>query len=324
VSTGGPPPLPPSGPADADWLEASRRVDPVAEEALFHAYFERLIRLIRRRLSRRLSRRFDPEDIVLSAWRSFFLRARAGEFTKTGPDGDLWPLLATLTLRKLSKHVRRHQSASRSIDRDFPLAASPQLIDTAAEAETAAVISDEIESLLARLDATDQEILIQTLQGADPAAIAADLDCTDRTIRRSLETIRMEAAALSNLDTPFPRGPDGGSFRWSPADSPGKRHHSSAPRWPRGIYKSLSSGRPDLRKEGRRQVPTKKRLAGAADRDGTSRGVRNALCNPPSANHQRRRMGKNPRRRDISRPGVGRRSRPFSLATRGPSTDRDD
>lgn len=204
MSTGGPPPLPPSGPADADWLEASRRGDPVAEEALFHAYSERLIRLIRRRLSRRLSRRFDPEDVVLSAWRSFFLRARAGEFTETGPDGDLWPLLATLTLRKLSKHVRRHQSAGRSVNRDFSLETSPQIIGAMAEAETAALVTDEIEHLLTRLDATDQEILIQTLQGADPAAIAADLDCTDRTIRRSLEKIRKEAAALSNLDVRQP------------------------------------------------------------------------------------------------------------------------
>ena len=205
MSSGSPPPLPPSGPANAaDWLEACRRGDPHAEETLFRAYSDRLFRLIRRRLSLRLSRRFDPEDIVLSAWRSFFLRARAGEFKTSGPDGDLWPLLVTLAVRKLSKHARRHQSAARDVDRDLPIETAPQPLATEEEPEAAVLIADEIENLLARLDTTDQEILIQTLQGADAAAVAADLGCSDRTVRRSLDRIRRLAASLEDPDASQP------------------------------------------------------------------------------------------------------------------------
>lgn len=200
MSPGESPSFPPPDFAAAAQLEACRRGETEAEEALFRAYSERLIQLIRSRLSRRLSRRFDPEDIVLSAWRSFFLRVRAGEFTTPGADGDLWPLLVTLALRKLSKHTRRHQAAGRSIDRDVPIADSLQLLSRTDEAETAAMISDEIGHLLSRLDATDQEVLIQTLQGAHSAAIAADLGCTDRTVRRSLERIRLEVVTLARSD----------------------------------------------------------------------------------------------------------------------------
>ena len=90
-------------------LERFRGGDELAAEALFARYFERLTSLARSRLSTRLARRTDPEDIVLSVYRSFFVEAREGRYT-LGRGGDLWRLLSSITRHKLLRQVR-HQSA---------------------------------------------------------------------------------------------------------------------------------------------------------------------------------------------------------------------
>ena len=71
--------------AREDWtslvlLERFRGGDDLAAEAIFARYFDRLTALARSRLSARLARRADPEDIALSAYRSFFVEAREGRY----------------------------------------------------------------------------------------------------------------------------------------------------------------------------------------------------------------------------------------------------
>ena len=96
-------------------LERFREGDELAAEALFSRYFDRLTSLARSRLSSRLKRRTDPEDIVLSVYRSFFVGARAGRFTLSR-GGDLWRLLASITKHKLLRQLRHATADCRSID----------------------------------------------------------------------------------------------------------------------------------------------------------------------------------------------------------------
>ena len=49
--------------------------DEAAAEALFARYADRLTQLAASRLARRLAARIDPEDVVMSAYRSFFVGA---------------------------------------------------------------------------------------------------------------------------------------------------------------------------------------------------------------------------------------------------------
>src|SRR5262249_55203707 len=103
----------------AELLERCRRRDAVAEEALFQRYAGRLLRLAQSRLSPRLAARLDAEDVVLSAYRSFFQLAGKGEIV-LHESGDLWRLLARITVRKVCRNVRRHRADCRSIDREDP------------------------------------------------------------------------------------------------------------------------------------------------------------------------------------------------------------
>src|SRR5437667_27679 len=65
--------------------------------------------------SARLAARFAAEDVVQSVCRSFFVRARDGEFTFT-QSGSLWPLLAQIALNKLRRRCAHHQAARRTPD----------------------------------------------------------------------------------------------------------------------------------------------------------------------------------------------------------------
>jgi DNA-directed RNA polymerase specialized sigma24 family protein len=173
----------------AELIAAIRAGNSQAETAVFQKYVVRLIALARSRLSRKLASRVDPEDVVFSAWRSFFIGVRSGRFPQTG-DADLWPLLVTITLRKLSRQVRSQTAERRDIGRERPLDSSSlaDLNDQTAP-EAAAILADEVESLSSRLGEFDRQVLVRTLNGADAASIAAELGCSDRTVRRSRAAI---------------------------------------------------------------------------------------------------------------------------------------
>ncbi len=65
-----------SDPKSRELLEQFLAGQGEAATAIFERYVERLLALARTRLGARLRRRVDPEDVVQSAYRSFFLHAQ--------------------------------------------------------------------------------------------------------------------------------------------------------------------------------------------------------------------------------------------------------
>jgi len=174
-------------------LERFRNGDDRAAEALFSRYFERLTLLARSRLSPRLARRTDPEDIVMSVYRSFFVGARSGRFAlRRG--GDLWRLLASITKHKLLRQARHQRADRRSVDMELPLEQSDvgRLLAGHAEPtpEDAVALADELEWALSRLNVFGRRVLELRLQGAQLAEIAHDTGRSERTVRRTLAQIR--------------------------------------------------------------------------------------------------------------------------------------
>jgi len=174
-------------------LERFRDGDEMAAEALFSRYFQRLTLLARSRLSPRLARRTDPEDIVMSVYRSFFTQAREGRYTlRRG--GDLWRLLSSITRYKLLHQARDQNAFRRSIDVELPLDQVEEwrFLERQREPspEEAAALADELERVLAQLSALGRRVLELRLQGAQLAEIAEDTGRSERTIRRALGQIR--------------------------------------------------------------------------------------------------------------------------------------
>ena len=88
-----------------------------AATAIFDRYVARLIALARARIAPKLKKRVDPEDVVQSAYRSFFVHAKNQEYQLIR-SGDLWRLLASTTLNKLYGQIEKHTAAKRNIDRE--------------------------------------------------------------------------------------------------------------------------------------------------------------------------------------------------------------
>jgi RNA polymerase sigma factor (sigma-70 family) len=173
-------------------LERYRQGDEQAAEELFARYVDRLTRLARSRLSPKLAVRTDPEDVVLSAYRSFFIGAREGRFSLQR-SGDLWRLLVSITLHKFFRQARRHRADARSVDAESPLP-DDQLFGREPSPEEVVGVADLLQTVLARLDPIARRVLELRLQEEPLARIAMQTGRSERTIRRVLAEIRTSLA----------------------------------------------------------------------------------------------------------------------------------
>lgn len=162
--------------------------DAAAAEELFRRYSARLTALVGSRLSKALATRVDPEDVVQSAYRSFFVLAGEGNI-HVNAKGDLWRLLVQIALRKVYRSARRHRAECRSVEREHhgdgvdALALSRE--PTPAEA---AAFLDEMERLLQPLDELKRRIIEMRLHGHEADEIAREVHRSARTVRRVLAT----------------------------------------------------------------------------------------------------------------------------------------
>ena len=182
-------------------FEGVRRGDESAATKVFHCYVDRLISLAGSRLSSKLARRTDAEDVVQSACRSFFRRARAGELTlrETGADDELWHLLAAITINKVRKSVRRHTAKKRNVDSEASAGHGAicesivhDISDREPSPEEAAVLIEETERMMSVLSPLQRQILQFRLQGYAPDETAMQAKCSERTVRRALELARTD------------------------------------------------------------------------------------------------------------------------------------
>ena len=82
-------------------------------QEIWQQYYDKLVRLARRKLGPMGRRSADEEDVALSAFHSFYRGASQGRFPKLNDRHDLWKLLVTITCRKAIDLFRRHFAATR-------------------------------------------------------------------------------------------------------------------------------------------------------------------------------------------------------------------
>lgn len=181
--------------ASANLLARWQAGDEQAADQLFHRYATRLIALARSRLAAKLAGRIDAEDVVQSAYRSFFAGAREGNF-ELAQGGDLWRLLVNLTLHKLHDQVKHHTRAKRSIDAEFGFGSEDSLHGlkppSGAEASpvAAAALADEVEHLMRGLEPHERRVLELRLQGHTLYEIAGLTSRSLATVCRVLDRLK--------------------------------------------------------------------------------------------------------------------------------------
>jgi RNA polymerase sigma factor (sigma-70 family) len=181
-------------PEDRVLLDLWRTGDEQAARKLFDTHVDRLVALARRRISQRLAGRIDPEDVVQSVFRTFFHRAKEGQFCIADQD-DLCKLLVRITVHKTLRKVAFHKAAKRDMHHEVGQTKESQeqlqeILDREPTPEEAVAFLDQLEHFLNQLAPQERQILEMRLQGCSNDDIAAKLGIYDRKIRRVIERIR--------------------------------------------------------------------------------------------------------------------------------------
>jgi RNA polymerase sigma-70 factor (ECF subfamily) len=175
-------------------IERWRNGDQRAAEELVHRYAGRLLALVRSRLSTKLAGRVDPEDVLQSAFRSFF-RIAADSSQIVRPGDDLWHLLAAITLRKVYRQAERHIAAKqRSVNREASTTEmegiEPAALAHGPSPEEEAIVVDELHHAMQQLTPLHRQMVELTLQGHGTVQVATLTRRSDRLVRLVLENFR--------------------------------------------------------------------------------------------------------------------------------------
>lgn len=168
--------------------------DSVAAE-VDEQYRARLCQLVEREMNRRFRRKEDAEDVVQSAFRTFYRRNAQGEF-RIDCSADLWRLLETITRHKILKHVEKLGTAKRDSKREeYP--DGDIVPGQGPSPEEAAIAADLIEKALAGLDDSYVAVFNLRLQRHTEEEIAAKLNCSRWSVTSKLKHIRDRLERLS-------------------------------------------------------------------------------------------------------------------------------
>jgi RNA polymerase sigma factor (sigma-70 family) len=170
------------------------RPPPVKSSKRFVA---KLIRLAHSRFDAVLRHKVDPEDVVQSAYKSFFLRYGAGKL-EVRDWGNLWGLLTMITLRKCLDRVEYHRAERRDVQREAAPAGAAgtepwwQAVAREPTPEEGAVLAETVEQLLRGLTEDERPILQLSLQGYTTQEISEQLRKPERSVRRVRERIKKQ------------------------------------------------------------------------------------------------------------------------------------
>jgi RNA polymerase sigma-70 factor (ECF subfamily) len=190
-------------PSFDDVMARLRAGDQDAAREVFQRFAGRLIALAHERLDRLVRPKVDPEDVVQSAFKSFFLRYAAGQFDLGDWDG-LWGLLVCITLRKCGREVKRFHGPHHDVRREAPAAAGGEantVWDALAREPTpaeAAMLAETVEQFVRDLGARDRRVFELRLQGCTVPEISAEVGRTEYTVEGVLRKIRKRLRHLQD------------------------------------------------------------------------------------------------------------------------------
>jgi RNA polymerase sigma-70 factor (ECF subfamily) len=174
-----------------------------AATQVFHRFASRLIALARKQLDPQVLQKVDPEDILQSVFRSFFVRYPGGQLGAFEGWDNLWAILVVITRRKCGRRLDYFHAACRDVRREVtgqpaPVESAQDLgaCDDEPTPSEAAMLTETVEHLMGCLEGRHREILTLSLQGHSPPEISGRLRCTERTVYRVLERVKQYLEAM--------------------------------------------------------------------------------------------------------------------------------
>jgi RNA polymerase sigma factor (sigma-70 family) len=183
-----------------DWINRLKDSDQAAAQQVWERYFRRLIGLARKKLKGTPCRAADEEDVVQSAFKSFFLGIGRGRFPQLSDRNSLWPLLVLITGRKaldLQEYNHRQKRGGGMVRGESALAGSSgragfeQILSSEPTPAFAAQVADECQRLLGMLKEPQlRQVAELRMEGYTNQEVADLIGRSLPTVERKLARIR--------------------------------------------------------------------------------------------------------------------------------------
>jgi RNA polymerase sigma factor (sigma-70 family) len=187
---------PPSQVSDRSLLQQVREGDEDAAAQLYLRYSRRLLALARAKIPPYLAARLDPDDILQSAFRTFFHQVRRGRYHVPAGE-DLWNLLFAITLSKIRDEMAFHCAARRDLRQTTALADVDEAhVRDPRGGAVALPIQLGLREVLEKLPAPHRGIVELRLAGHEVVEIARQTGRSLRTVERVLQEARQKLHVL--------------------------------------------------------------------------------------------------------------------------------
>ncbi len=187
----------------SQWIDGLKAGDEAAAAKLWQRYYKRLVGLARKKLGGSPRRVADEDDVVLSAFKSFYQRVQADRFPDLHDRNDLWRLIVRITERKAYDQLRGQmrkkrgselvagESAFVDLQASSEMAGINQVAGPEPTPEFAAEMVEAVDRLFGQLaDDELRQIALHKLEGCTNEEIAAKIGRAVATVERRLRLIR--------------------------------------------------------------------------------------------------------------------------------------
>lgn len=177
-----------------DLMQRLRAGEADAARRIFTTYAHRLIGLARSRLDSRILRKEGAEDIVNSAFASFFRRHAERPFDLATWD-NLWAVLTVITLRKCGHRIEYYRALCRDVGREATPAGEDSadsfvMIAREPNPVEVATLEDVMGELLRGLDERERQIVSLALEMYTVPEISRQVGRSEYLVRKLLTRIR--------------------------------------------------------------------------------------------------------------------------------------
>lgn len=177
--------------------------DEDAATAFYERYGPVLERFAANHLATVMLRRIGPDEVAHSVCRTFFRRVQGERLQIDGKD-RVWNLLCAITLAKARKGARFHGAQKRGVDREQTATDGHDPTSDAptrdASPEEAAAFAEQLQQFLDTLTDEERRIVLLRLEQRTQDEIAAELGCSERTVRRLMNRVEERLVASWGCD----------------------------------------------------------------------------------------------------------------------------
>ena len=177
-------------------IQQLRSGDSQAAEQVWKRFVKPLLTVACRHLGDALRAKVDADDVVQSAYRTFFMRLRRGQFELTNWS-SMWGLLVRITVRKCARKAEFYHAQQRDVGQEMQMAVGNSSLGIFAAdgvqpaPEEPTMMAEIIENLISGLTKPyERQVVYRLLEGWSVQDISADVGRAEYTVRRVVGRIK--------------------------------------------------------------------------------------------------------------------------------------